>query len=218
MPHFILHNILSLYGFDPLEIFHRPAPPPKSLVRGSRDNTALCQHSWARLVCKTYTTMALARQAGSFTRCCARNSNFKGASRSGVLGSTLARQWAGLQAVAASDRHPLSTKAAAAPLPKGTAGSLKCSGCGAGLQSHSDTGAGFLPRRAIERVIETRSSTASAAVKAASDSGAHAQAAEAAAAATRLICQRCYNAKHYGDLVPVETDEAQFREYIRAIR
>lgn len=109
---------------------------------------------------------------------------------------------------------PMST----ALLPKGASKSLQCSGCGASLQSHSDTGAGFLPRRAIERVLATQSGVAAAAARASTATGAHSGAAEAAAAATRLICQRCYNAKHYGDLVPVETDEDQFREYIRAIR
>ncbi|KAA0177848.1 hypothetical protein FNF27_00396 [Cafeteria roenbergensis] len=43
-------------------------------------------------------------------------------------------------------------------------------------------------------------------------------AAAAAQAGDHLICQRCYHAKHYGRLVPVEADEETFREYVRAIR
>jgi len=118
----------------------------------------------------------------------------------------------------AAPRRTASALAGRPKLPKGTSGSLKCSGCGAGLQSHAETGAGFLPRKAIERVVSARTAAQTDAVKRATSSNDPHGAAAAADGASHLICQRCYNSKHYGKLVPVEVDEETFREYIRAIR
>lgn len=78
------------------------------------------------------------------------------------------------------------------PAPK-----LSCGGCGAGLQSRDQKAAGYLPTHA--RLQQSEADAA------------------AAGAPFGVICQRCYQSKHYGALVPLDVPLSAWRDYAAAL-
>lgn len=89
----------------------------------------------------------------------------------------------------------LSTAANAAKSNPGKKAEVHCAGCGVGLQTRSKDGAGYIP--SADMVVALAAPDASA---------------------SGVICQRCYQAKHYGRLTPVTVPEEDFSAYLSAIQ
>jgi hypothetical protein len=82
------------------------------------------------------------------------------------------------------------------------------------LQKSNEKGLGYIaPRKPVPERVRARAVAVARAPPAEGpleDAGAE--------DATRIICQRCYQAKHYGKLVPLAVDASVFEGYLRAIR
>lgn len=78
------------------------------------------------------------------------------------------------------------------PAPK-----LSCGGCGAGLQSRDQRAAGYLPTHT--RLAQAEADAAAVGVP------------------FGVICQRCYQSKHYGALVPLDVPLSAWRDYAAAL-
>ena len=101
------------------------------------------------------------------------------------------------------------------PRDKAPAGRLRilCAGCGAGLQTRDHVAAGYIPT--LKRLEELQVQAAEALARA--DAGAvdmHANTFRGHG----VVCQRCFQAKHYGRLVPLTIPEATFAEYLAGLR
>ena len=78
-----------------------------------------------------------------------------------------------------------------------------CAGCGVRLQSESPASIGFVPPPSITRGADGPTSGSAAT--------------EAPLPPDGVICQRCYRAKHYGNLVPVTVPYGEFRDNLLGI-
>jgi hypothetical protein len=94
----------------------------------------------------------------------------------------------------------------------GGAPRIVCAGCGSELQGRDSAAVGYLPTHSRLRALE--SAAAAAAAAAASSST---RAAAEFACGHGVICQRCFQAKHYGRLVPLEVPAEGWAEYARAL-
>lgn len=121
-----------------------------------------------------------------------------------------------------------------------------CAGCGVGLQTRDVAAAGYIPTHKRLEELEARAEEALAAARSAAEARAAAAArlppsaagattaaaaaagSEAAAAAGvdvathtfhghGVVCQRCYQAKHYGKLVPLTVPAGVFDGYLAAL-
>lgn len=97
------------------------------------------------------------------------------------------------------------------PLSSSARSSLVCAGCGAALQGRDTAAAGYLPTHARLLALE---SSARASLSATSPTSLDA----ALACGHGVVCQRCYQAKHYGRLVPLEVPTEGWAAYARALR
>lgn len=101
---------------------------------------------------------------------------------------------------------------------------VRCAGCGAGLQTRDQAAAGYIPthKKLLELQQRTEDALAAAAAQNRDDSTPAAKAAAAAVHEASLsghgvICQRCFNAKHYGRLMPLAVPEAVYSSYLRTL-
>lgn len=92
-----------------------------------------------------------------------------------------------------------------------------CGGCGVRMQGTDRFGAGFTP--ALSATATPQSAPKQAAHAAASDSSVrHGPAVVRARAPDTVICQRCFQSKHYGKLTAATTPYAQFGAYLAELR
>jgi hypothetical protein len=92
---------------------------------------------------------------------------------------------------------------------------IVCAGCGVGLQSRDHVAAGYIPtlKRLEELQAEADAALSSSAAAAAGvDPLAHTFRGHG------VVCQRCFQAKHYGKLVPITIPEETFRDYLNGLR
>lgn len=91
---------------------------------------------------------------------------------------------------------------------------ILCAGCGAGLQTRDHVAAGYIPT--LKRLEELQAQADAALARADATSGV-----DPATNTFRghgVVCQRCFQAKHYGRLVPITIPESTFAAYLAGLR
>jgi hypothetical protein len=108
-----------------------------------------------------------------------------------------------------------SAPAAAALAPK-----LVCAGCGSALQTRDQAAAGYIPTlRKFEELARLSGEAVAAGLSSSSSAGVGVGVDGARTlAAHGTVCRRCFQAKHYGQLLPLSVPPDVYSSYLRTLR
>ena len=92
-----------------------------------------------------------------------------------------------------------------------------CSGCGAGLQTRDIAAAGYIPTH--KKLLELQKRSEEAIKEASSSSNSSSSSSSSSFLASTLtshgcVCQRCFEAKNYGRLIPLSMPTETYRAYL----